>query len=276
MQDVGGVAVEQVRELLRALLGLGRGKVDLVERGHDDEPGVARQVEVRERLRLEALGGVDEQHGAFAGLERPRHLVGEVDMAGRVDQVQLVSLVCEPHRLRLDRDAPLTLEIHLVEVLGAHVAARDRVRHLEQPVGEGRLAVVDVGNDAEVADARGVGGHEPMVRARRGPARSPTVPGRPLVRWAAVMANIKSQIKRNKQNEVRRERNKAVRSALKTSQKRVQAAIAEGDADGALERSREVSRALDKAASKGVVHKRTAARRKSRLAKAVNAAGTTE
>ena len=106
-----------------------------------------------------------------------------------------------------------------------------------------------------------------MVRARRGAARAA------LVRWSADMANIKSQIKRNKQNEVRRERNKAVRTALKTSQKKVQAAIAEGDAEAATAQTREASKALDKAASKGVVHKRTAARRKSRLAKAANAVG---
>lgn len=85
------------------------------------------------------------------------------------------------------------------------------------------------------------------------------------------MANIKSQIKRNKQNETRRERNKAVKSALKTSQKKVQTAIADGEADAVVARQREAARALDKAASKGVLHKRTAARKKSRLAKQVNA-----
>jgi small subunit ribosomal protein S20 len=85
------------------------------------------------------------------------------------------------------------------------------------------------------------------------------------------MANIKSQIKRNKQNETRRERNKGVKSALKTSTKKVQTAIADGDADAAVARQREAARALDKAASKGVLHKRTAARKKSRLAKQVNA-----
>ncbi|MGH2540089.1 MAG: 30S ribosomal protein S20 [Actinomycetota bacterium] len=90
------------------------------------------------------------------------------------------------------------------------------------------------------------------------------------------MANIKSQIKRNKQNEARRERNKAVRSALKTSQKKVQTAVDEGDAQAAQDRAREASRALDKAASGGVVHKRTAARHKSRLAKAANAAAASE
>jgi small subunit ribosomal protein S20 len=85
------------------------------------------------------------------------------------------------------------------------------------------------------------------------------------------MANIKSQIKRNRTNEAAAERNKATRTALKTSTKKSRAAIAEGDAETAQARVAETSRALDKAASKGVVHKRTAARRKSRLAKAANA-----
>jgi small subunit ribosomal protein S20 len=83
------------------------------------------------------------------------------------------------------------------------------------------------------------------------------------------MANIKSQIKRNRQNERARERNKATRTAVKTSAKKVRLA---GDADEAQARAREASRALDKAASKGVLHKRTAARHKSRLARAANRA----
>jgi small subunit ribosomal protein S20 len=90
------------------------------------------------------------------------------------------------------------------------------------------------------------------------------------------MANIKSQIKRNRQNAKRHERNKAAKSALKTSTKKVHTAVAEGDAGAAQEHYREVARELDKAASKGIVHKRTAARRKSRLAKAANAAAASE
>ncbi|MGZ4131856.1 MAG: 30S ribosomal protein S20 [Actinomycetota bacterium] len=84
------------------------------------------------------------------------------------------------------------------------------------------------------------------------------------------MANIKSQIKRNRTNEKRHERNTAVRSSLKTSTKKVYAAVAEGDADAVTARQREAARALDKAAAKGVLHKKTAARKKSRLAKAAN------
>ncbi len=84
------------------------------------------------------------------------------------------------------------------------------------------------------------------------------------------MANIKSQKKRNITNEKRREANLAVRSSLKTSQKKVRTAVAEGDAETATAAQLDAARALDKAASKGVLHRRTAARRKGRLAKSVN------
>ena len=90
------------------------------------------------------------------------------------------------------------------------------------------------------------------------------------------MANIKSQIKRNRQNEKRHQRNKGVRTALKTASKKVSTAAGQGDADAAQARAREASRALDKAASKGIVHKRTAARHKSRLARTANRAAASE
>jgi small subunit ribosomal protein S20 len=83
------------------------------------------------------------------------------------------------------------------------------------------------------------------------------------------MANIKSQIKRNRQSERARVRNKSVRSALKTAQKKVRTATDGGDLETAEARGREAARALDQAVSAGVVHKRTAARRKSRLARQI-------
>jgi small subunit ribosomal protein S20 len=83
-----------------------------------------------------------------------------------------------------------------------------------------------------------------------------------------AVANIKSQIKRNRQNEARRLRNKTVRTRLRTEAKEVQQAAATGDQDVAAERLRTTSRLLDKAASRGAIHRRTAARRKSKLARA--------
>jgi small subunit ribosomal protein S20 len=86
------------------------------------------------------------------------------------------------------------------------------------------------------------------------------------------MANIKSQIKRNRQNEVRRVRNKAVNSELKT---RVKGALkaAESGADDVVEKQRVAQKRIDMAAAKGVIHKNAAARRKSRLAKRIARAG---
>ena len=108
-----------------------------------------------------------------------------------------------------------------------------------------------------------------MVRA--GSVRARGSSSFALVDSSARMANIKSQKKRNIQNEKRHQRNIAAKSSLKTTTKKVQAAVTSGDAEAAVTSQREAARALDKAASKGVLHKKTAARKKSRLAKATNA-----
>ena len=81
------------------------------------------------------------------------------------------------------------------------------------------------------------------------------------------MANIKSQMKRNRQNETRRQRNKAVRSELRTRTKAAVAAAESGE-DTAEELRAAVKR-IDKAAQKGVIHKNNAARKKSRLVKRI-------
>ncbi len=81
------------------------------------------------------------------------------------------------------------------------------------------------------------------------------------------MANIKSQIKRNRTNERARQRNVAVKSALKTAVRRVRTAATSGDAEAAAAALATASKALDKAASKGVIHKNQAANRKSGMAK---------
>ena len=81
------------------------------------------------------------------------------------------------------------------------------------------------------------------------------------------MANIKSQIKRNRQNEKRRLRNKSVKSSLKTAIRKFHEATATGDTEAATALMRDASRKLDKAVSKGVIHKNQAANRKSAIAK---------
>ena len=155
---LGGEA-KDLLDLHRDGIGVRGGEIDLVDDGDDREVARDREVRVRDGLRLDALRRVDDEHRAFARLERARHLVGEVDMAGRVDEVELVLLalvgVLDRHGRGLDGDAALALEVHRVEELGAGLALGDGLGRLQQAVCEGRLAVVNVGDDGEVADLHG-------------------------------------------------------------------------------------------------------------------------
>jgi small subunit ribosomal protein S20 len=84
------------------------------------------------------------------------------------------------------------------------------------------------------------------------------------------VANIKSQIKRNKQNESARLRNKAVKSELKTAVRRFREAADGGNAEETTTLLRTAAKLLDKAASKGVIHKNQAANRKAAMAHRAN------
>ena len=163
LDAVAGLA-EQLGDLLGDALGLGAGQVDLVQARDQLEPGLDREVGVGQRLGLDALRGVDDEQRALARGQRARDLVGEVDVPGRVDEVQLVGLavargVEDAHGLGLDRDPALALEVHRVQDLGPHRARVDGLGHLQDAIGQRRLPMVDVGDDREVADVRLVG-HE--------------------------------------------------------------------------------------------------------------------
>ena len=82
-----------------------------------------------------------------------------------------------------------------------------------------------------------------------------------------TVANIKSQKKRNITNEKARQRNRAVKSEIKTAVHKVDQAVEAGDAEAATAAAQDASRLFDRAASKGVIHKNTAANHKSGVTK---------
>jgi small subunit ribosomal protein S20 len=84
------------------------------------------------------------------------------------------------------------------------------------------------------------------------------------------VANIKSQIKRNRQNDAAHERNKAVKTGLRSAVRKFRELAETGDKDKALDAAKAATRKLDKAASKGVIHKNQAANRKSAINKVVS------
>jgi small subunit ribosomal protein S20 len=88
-----------------------------------------------------------------------------------------------------------------------------------------------------------------------------------FIKGQSFVANIKSQIKRNRQNELARERNKSVKSSIRTAIRRFREAADAGDNDKARAAAQAAGRKLDQAASAGVIHKNQAANKKSAITK---------
>jgi small subunit ribosomal protein S20 len=84
------------------------------------------------------------------------------------------------------------------------------------------------------------------------------------------LANHKSALKRARQNEIRRKRNKAVKTRVKSIVKDIRLSVSENSKEAALEKLEMAKTNIDRAAQKGVLHKKTASRKISRLSKLVN------
>ena len=113
-------------------------------------------VQVGDGLRLDTLGGVHHQQGALAGGDGAGHLVREVHVAGRVNQVEPISFstpyVIHLDGVALDGDSLLLLQVHVVQHLVFHFPLAQGAGEFQQTVGQGGFPVVDMGDDAEIAD----------------------------------------------------------------------------------------------------------------------------
>ena len=136
-------------------------QIDFVDDGNDFEAVIDGEIGIGEGLGFDTLRGVDDEERAFAGGEGARDFVGKIDVAGRVDEIELVGLavvrgVHHADGVGLDGDAALAFEVHGVEDLGLHLARGEGAGQFEQAVGERGFAVVDVRDDREVADVLGI------------------------------------------------------------------------------------------------------------------------
>ena len=141
------------------------------------------QVGVGQGLGLHPLGGVHHQHRPLAGRQGTAHLVVEVHVARGVDEVEAVGLpvgglVVHPDGPGLDGDAPLPLQVHIVQQLGGHLPLLHRAADFNHPVGQGGLAVINMGDNGKVSDFR-LFCHSETLRTKWGPRRSPAK----RVRW---------------------------------------------------------------------------------------------
>ena len=154
------VGVEVEEQLLHLVHDLGDAGVAAVDLVHHEDHGEARLERLAQHepgLRQRALAGVDEQEHAVDHGEPPLDLAAEVGVAGRVDDVDLHVAVAHRGVLGQDRDALLALEVHRVhDAVGDFLVGAERAGLAQHGVDEGGLAVVDVGDDRDVAEgARG-------------------------------------------------------------------------------------------------------------------------
>ena len=187
--DVHAGVLEQLHEQLVGLVDdladAGVGAVGLVDHEDDRQALAERLAQHEAGLRQRALGGVDEQDDAVDHRQAALDLATEVGVAGGVDDVDddgVAVLVGQVDRgvLGEDGDAALALEVHrvhhaglrLVVVRALALGAPEGAGLAEEGVDQGRLAVVDVGDDRHVAQVV-AGGHAKRHLRRFGdPARS--------------------------------------------------------------------------------------------------------
>jgi len=146
-----------VLDLFLDLVRIGLWQVHLVQHRHHFQALFDRRVAVGYRLRLDALASIDYQQRTLARGQRATDFIGEVDVAGRIDEIQLVGLaiarsVIKRDAVGFDGDAALALEIHRIQHLGFHFTLGQTTTHLDKTVCQGRLAVIDMGDDGKIAD----------------------------------------------------------------------------------------------------------------------------
>ena len=154
---VGRIQPDHVLNLLLHLVRLGRRQVHLVQHRHNFVIGVHRLIHIGQRLRFHPLRGIHHQQRAFARRQAARHLIGKIHMPRRVHQVQLIGFailgrIRQAHRLRLDGNPALFLQLHIVEHLLGHFPRGQPAGVLDQPIGQGGFPVVDMGDDGEIAN----------------------------------------------------------------------------------------------------------------------------
>jgi hypothetical protein len=161
---LGGAEDRQIRikpqfliHLLLHSRHIGGGQVDLVDHGKDGEVILHGFVEIGQGLGLNALRGIHEEQHAVAGGKSPGHFIRKIHVARRVDEIEGESLTALAHvgksdGVALDGDPSFPFKIHGIEDLIPEETLFHKAGALNQAVRQGGFPVINVGDDAEVAD----------------------------------------------------------------------------------------------------------------------------
>ena len=146
------VQADDVFDFLADPVRVGAGQVDFIDDGNNFQIVFQGQVDVGQGLGFDALRGIDDEQGPFAGRQAARYFVVEVDVPRRVDEIERIlfaifGIVNETGRLGFDGNAPFPFEIHRIEELVFHFPFGHGAGHFQHPVGQRRFAMVDMCDD---------------------------------------------------------------------------------------------------------------------------------
>ena len=150
------IATEQLHNLVLHLVNHSRLHINLVDYGNDFEVVFEGKVKVGNGLCLNTLRSVNHQQRALTRSNGSRHLIGEVNVSGSVNEVERIGLTI-PYILHLDSvaldgDTLLTFEVHIIKHLILQFPLGKGCSLFEESVGQSTLTVVDVGDYTKVAN----------------------------------------------------------------------------------------------------------------------------
>ena len=147
---------EQVEHFVGDFGRAGVGAIDLVDDDDRLQPDLERLGDHELGLRQRTLGGVDQYQRAVHHVEDALDLAAEIGVTGRIDDIDAGVLPHDRRHLGQDGDAALALEVVAIErALGDTLVFAKRARLLQQAVDQRGLAMVDMGDDGDVAQLHG-------------------------------------------------------------------------------------------------------------------------
>ena len=133
------------------------GQVNFVNHGNDEQIVLHSEQNIANGLGFHPLCRVNEEQRTFARGETARDLIRKIDMSRRINEIEFVNLtiwrrVIHANGVRFDGNTPLALEVHAIEHLILHLKFAQRLRLLEQAVGQGRFSVVNMRDNGKISN----------------------------------------------------------------------------------------------------------------------------
>ena len=156
-RSILGRNADNIFDFLNCIVRIGGRKVDFVDYRQNFKPVIDRKIDVCKSLRFNSLRCVNDKHRSLTGSKCAADFVSKVNMPRSVYKVEHITFsvgmgIKHAYGGGFYRDAALALDVHGVQKLLFHVAARNGVRKLHQPVRKGGFAVINMRNDAKIPD----------------------------------------------------------------------------------------------------------------------------